>query len=211
MRRILKWLFPDKPNTKVVSGPGRGEPPSPSPFGGSPPTLPMAPPSAGALPEDELARRIEAHSRWLDSGGREGERADLKGAPLRFSNLFMARLERADLSSADLRNANVQWANLSGADLTGAKLADADLYQSNFSGANLHAISAKGASFFMADLQGADLGGADLREADLKGAKLQGADLAGVDFTGAKMEGAELDDPPTPSGGSVQPPGKEGA
>jgi hypothetical protein len=207
MRRFLKWFFPDKLNTKTDSG--RAGSPSPSPFGGSKPGLPMAPPTAGALPEDELARRIEAHSKWLDTGGREGARADLKGAHLRFSNLFMARLERADLSSADLRNANVQWANLSGADLNGAKLGDADLFQSNFSGANLHDVSAKGASFFMADLQGADLGGANLRGADMKGTKLQGADLSGVDFTDAKMEGAELNDPA--SEGPVQPPGEERA
>ncbi len=149
MCRILNWLF-----SRISRG-CLAHKASPASKAAHPPGLLMVPAGVGALPESELARRIEAHARWLDSGGASGARADLRGEALRFSNLFMARLERADLSGADLRNANVQWANLSGANLEGAKLGDADLFQSNLSGANLRSVSAPGASFFLSDLQGA--------------------------------------------------------
>lgn len=75
---------------------------------------------------------LASHKKWLDSSGKEGQRADLQDA----------NLQHADLQGADLQYANLQDANLRGADLRGA-----DLQYANLRGA---------------DLQGADLQGADL-------------------------------------------------
>ena len=55
---------------------------------------------------------LEAHQKWLDSGGQQGQRA----------NLQEADLERAHLEGADLRRAHLQGANLRGANLRGANL-----------------------------------------------------------------------------------------
>jgi len=99
---------------------------------------------------DELAKILEAHRKWVESEGKEGEmaylsRANLQGAALRLANLQEAFLTEANLQGADLSEAKLQGANLSLANLQGA-----DLFDANLQGANLRA----------ARLQGADLGGA---------------------------------------------------
>lgn len=50
---------------------------------------------------------LRNHKLWIDSEGKEGEQANLKGADLEGANLF----------GADLRGANLEGANLIGADL----------------------------------------------------------------------------------------------
>ena len=89
------------------------------------------------ISKEELDKIIDNHKKWLQSGGEEGERADLSSANLRY----------ADLSSADLRYANLRYANLRSADLSYADLSSADLRS--------------------ADLSYADLSYANLRYADL--------------------------------------------
>lgn len=93
------------------------------------------------LTKDEIAI-LQRHANWIQSGGKDGERANLRGADLRGADL-----RRAELCDADLCGANLRRADLSGADLSGADLCGADLRGANLSGANLS--------------------GADLRRADL--------------------------------------------
>ena len=57
--------------------------------------------------KDKLNKILDNHKLWLKTGGKEGEKADLRGA---------------DLQGADLREADLRWANLRGADLRGANL-----------------------------------------------------------------------------------------
>ena len=98
------------------------------------------------MTQEELNIILEKHKKWLkDEEG--GERADLRGANLRYADL-----SGADLSGSDLRGANLSGADLSGAHLSGADLRDVDLRY--------------------ADLRYANLSGADLRYADLSGADL---------------------------------------
>ena len=97
----------------------------------------------------DLKEVLRLHERWINDD-KDGRRADLSGANLRYADLRDAYLGRAYLRCADL----------SGADLSGAYLRCADL-----SGAYLRA----------ADLDHAYLGGADLRGADLRDADLSGA------------------------------------
>ena len=85
----------------------------------------------------KLDKILDNHKLWLSSGGKKGERADLRYADLRYANL-----RYADLSSADLRSANLRSADLRSADLKYADLRSADLDYSCFplwcGGLNVH-------------------------------------------------------------------------
>jgi hypothetical protein len=112
---------------------------------------------------------LELHKKWLNNE-KDGVRADLSDADLRW----------ADLSDADLR-----WANLSGADLSSADLSSATLSSATLSCANLSRANLSGA-----DLNGADLGGANLSDANLSDANLSRANLSGADLSDADLSGA---------------------
>ncbi len=120
-----------------------------------------------AISREELDKVLEAHRKWVESEGKEGERADLFEANLQEANLFKANLQEAYLRGANLYEANLyraslQEAYLYGANLQGAKLDGANLYEANLYGANL-----PGAYLHRANLQGAYLRGANLQEAYL--------------------------------------------
>jgi len=110
--------------------------------------------------EEKLKQILAAHEAWLETDGKEGEKAAL----------FQTDLQGVRLFGANLRKASVPYANLQGAQLDGANLQEAD-----FEDANL-----KGAYLIDANLQGANLRGANLRGANLVGAMLQGAYLFGA-------------------------------
>jgi hypothetical protein len=120
----------------------------------------------------ELEHVLTNHRVWVESSGREGTRADLRGADLQWADLQGANLRGADLREANLHGADLQGANLRSADLRGADLQWADLREANLREADLQWADLQGA-----DLRGADLRGADLREADLREADLPRADL----------------------------------
>ena len=85
------------------------------------------------MTQDELAIILSDHKLWLDTDGKEGKRANLRGAnlsdaDLTGANLFGADLSRADLFRADLTGANLFGADLRDADLEGANLRGADLF-----------------------------------------------------------------------------------
>ena len=94
-----------------------------------------------------LKEILDQHKLWIETKGKQGKCADLRGA-----NLHGANLNGADLTGANLENAYL-W----GADLRYANLTDANLYRANLGGA---------------DLKGADLTGAYLSDAYLSNAIL---------------------------------------
>lgn len=130
---------------------------------------------------------LEAHSRWVRGGGRDGRRADLEGR-----ELCGLRLADAVLTSALLRRADLSGCDFTGAEMQGIDLRNANVPGGTFIGVNLavarlrHA-RLRGCVFSGASLKGADLGGADLTEA-----KLGDADLAGAILLGACLSGADL-------------------
>ena len=93
-------------------------------------------PALREVPPKKLAKILEAHRMWVESEGKEGERADLSGA-----NLSGAYLFRANLQGADLHGANLQWAPLREANLQGAELWGANLQGANLRGANLQGVN----------------------------------------------------------------------
>ena len=98
--------------------------------------------------KNELNEILENHKLWLNGEG--GECANLRGADLRYANLYnidlrCANLRGVDLNSADLRCANLRGVDLSGANLnsanlSGASLYNANLYSSNLNNANLNNV-----------------------------------------------------------------------
>ncbi len=86
---------------------------------------------------DDLKNILEQHLKWVMSGGKSGNRADL----------YRANLRRADLLGANLRGANLLGANLTGADLSGADLTGADLGEADLNGADLTLATLDRANF----------------------------------------------------------------
>jgi hypothetical protein len=84
------------------------------------------------ITEGELRIILEKHNKWLNSEGKDGERANLHRADL--SNAF---LSQADLSDADLSEANLSFARLRKANLSNAFLDEANLSNANLHGSDL--------------------------------------------------------------------------
>ena len=130
------------------------------------------------IDQETLSAILKEHQLWLDSRGKNGERADLSNKSLKLANL-----EGADLRKADLRRVNLEGADLLIADLAGANLEEANLAGANLAGANFH----------RANLAETNLEGAYLRETNLAGANLAGANLAGANLEDAYLEDAYLE------------------
>lgn len=79
----------------------------------------------------DLKEVLRLHERWINDD-KDGRRADLSGANLRYAYLRCADLGGADLSGAYLRDADLDHAYLGGADLRCANLSGADLSCATF-------------------------------------------------------------------------------
>ncbi len=111
--------------------------------------------------QEELKQILEAHQKWLESDGKEGERANLRFAKLQEAYLFRANLQGANLFAAELQGADLRFASLQKADLRRADLRGADLNFANLQGANLTDAYLQKAYLFRANLQEANLRGAE--------------------------------------------------
>lgn len=111
------------------------------------------------ITREELNQILEKHELWLRSGGKEGERADLKGANLTGVDLIGVNLSRASLVGVSFIGARLGLINLAGANLRDARLRDANLYGANLYGANL----------WRADFTGANLEGANFANTIVNG------------------------------------------
>ncbi len=96
---------------------------------------------------EEMKEFVEARWKWIETGGKAGEK-EYRGK---------VNLQRANLREADLRGVNLR-----GANLRGAYMIKADLQEANLVGADLQEATPYGANFQ----------GAVLRDANLQGAKL---------------------------------------
>jgi uncharacterized protein YjbI with pentapeptide repeats len=84
---------------------------------------------------------LQQHQQWLESGGEQGERADLRGWDAGAACLNEVSLQRALLRGADLRGCQLRYADLSGAELEQVQFGGADLTGANLSGARLEQAS----------------------------------------------------------------------
>ena len=108
----------------------------------------------------DIKKILDDHKLWVETNGKGGNRANLKGAYLERAYLERAYLERAYLEGAYLYGANLKGAYLDGANLYGANLEGANLKGAGLEGANLHGANLVGANLERANLVGADLRGA---------------------------------------------------
>ncbi len=126
-------------------------------------TLPSPPPLLTPIDPVDLLKALALHHDWVTSGGKEGERLNLRERDL----------QGLDLSERDLRKGDFRRANLQEVNFTGSRL--------------------RGADFVHADLRNARLAHAELREADLGGADLTGVrglltrQLGGAILTDTKL------------------------
>jgi uncharacterized protein YjbI with pentapeptide repeats len=79
------------------------------------------------ISSEQLKKILEEHQKWLKSGGKEGEMADLSNADLRKVNLKGVNLSEANLQNADLSEADLSEAILCETNFTKAKLCYANL------------------------------------------------------------------------------------
>lgn len=157
----------------------------------------VVPPKTSALrtlTKEQLTKILEAHRKWVESGEKEGEKADLSNTDLRRRNLSDTDLRLANLSGVNLQEANLLKVNLEGASLSKANLKEANLVKANLKGANLDEVNLKEANLTGANLEGASLRRAKLQRASLNEAELQGAFLHEANLDHADLHGASLTD-----------------
>jgi hypothetical protein len=100
------------------------------------------------MTKDEFLKILASHRQWVDSEGKEGKKADLRGA-----DLHGLELSGDDLSGVNLRGANLQGVNFGEANLQGVNLQEAELQEANLA-------EAKG--LLARQLAGANVSGAEL-------------------------------------------------
>ena len=169
-----------------------------------------------------VADILRAHRQWLESGQKQGQRADFsgvhldgidlagvdlsaavfKGASLRAANLAACRLIHADFSDACMQGAALTRANLLLTDFSGADLREADLSEATVSSDSELGQMRRGPRFKDADLQDANLQncycyisefcGANLSGANLSGAMLERANLSANNLAGINCRDANM-------------------
>jgi hypothetical protein len=156
--------------------------------------------SADPMGAEAWSALVEAHARFLESGGTGGrwELLSVSGLPMciytgaegRRGEQAVLRLK--NIAGIDARGAWLAWADLSGAYAKGADFSGANLSGSVLIDSWFEAASFEGARMHHVDLSGTRLQGANFRNADLKGADFECADCTGADFRGANLEGARF-------------------
>ena len=142
--------------------------------------------------DDELRTILDRHRAWVESGGRDGARADLSNIDLSAVSFDRVNLASAKLSGTPLVGAKLNGADLSGAYLVRANLSGAELNLANLTAARLTDATLTAAEFCRADMSGAYLERANLSRANFDHANLTAADLTDADLSAANLTHAEL-------------------
>ncbi len=157
-------------------------------------------PDKRTISDEELQRVLAEHKKWLETEGKEGQRADLSNTDLSGKDLHGAHLDEADLHGAHLSRADLHGAVLAEANLHGARLRSAGLQEADLAFADLHGAVLLRASLSGADLIQADLTQAKLGKADLRHAALDNVNLGQTDLTKASLRHSSLIQTTLPSG-----------
>ena len=91
---------------------------------------------------ERLAPRLRAHSRWLETGGREGERLRLRGRRLAGLDLRGADLRRAEIVDCRLIGCDAREARFDGAEVGGSLLERCRLSAARWPGARIERVTA---------------------------------------------------------------------
>lgn len=74
------------------------------------------------ITKEELKAVLEKHKLWVETNGKEGERANIQATLLMWANLEQSNLAEINLIYANLEDANRVLANLKNVDLEEANL-----------------------------------------------------------------------------------------
>jgi uncharacterized protein YjbI with pentapeptide repeats len=145
----------------------------------------------------DLKSILEDHTKWLESGGKKGARANLHS-----TNLYEVQLKGCNLAYANLQEAYLMGTEFDDACLIGANLEDswacnASFDRAQLKGANFKGVDLTAAAFINADLTEANFenticAGGFFQGANLKGANFKKADLHYAEYPGANFEGTEF-------------------
>lgn len=154
-----------------------------------PQTAPAAPPKPTEREDgrklytmEELQHILATHAQWLQSGGKEGTRANFRNAALTGINFSGSLLTEASFRGADLSGSNFSQCDMQRADLSEAILHQTDLTSSHLGGA----------IFCRADMRTAHVQGSNLESTDFSGAGLVGANLSNLYLVGANFQATDL-------------------
>ncbi|MCI5050106.1 MAG: pentapeptide repeat-containing protein [Rickettsiales bacterium] len=121
---------------------------------------------------DDIRHLIESHHEWLQSGGRNGRRANFSGMDFQGVDLRGCYLPEANFRAANLRGVDISGSELQGADFSEAIIESANFSDSKLDGANFTRARGNGAYFMRASMVGANLTASSFEEADLSQTKL---------------------------------------
>jgi uncharacterized protein YjbI with pentapeptide repeats len=155
------------------------------------------------ISDEVLQANLANHKKWLESGQKEGSRADLSYVDLSQNHWEITTVEldrpgsvldqgpnlnRAILVGAKLSGVNLPGVLLNHANIAGADFSDCLLKRAKFEDAN-----AIGAQFQNSDMTGAWLAATNLSHANLDGAKLSGGYLEHANLFGANVRQADFE------------------
>ncbi len=160
-----------------------------------------------ALSTAQILAAVEAHARWIESGGRSGKRLDLEavritGAAFSGRDLSGARLRRCTLRGVNMTGVQMNMADLSYCDLRESVLEDGSFRGTTFRRANLgraymagaccDAMPLDGDRKWPANFEGALLHDTDLTNASFVAAVMLNADVGGAIIQGTTLRGVDL-------------------
>ncbi len=136
----------------------------------------------------DLDECLDLHKLWVNSGGRDGLRAnrphsDFRGQSIMEVDFTKAILPQSNFEAVNCTSAVFRKADLSGSTFKDALLSSADLRVSRLTRADMRNARLDRANMLGTDLAGANLEGASLRGVNLSGANLHRANLRGVNLT----------------------------
>lgn len=144
-------------------------------------------PSPNAVSESKTLRdKIEAHTCWAETGGKDGKPAVLDGADLRPLNDFLKNRNLVGLSARDVVAIGVDF---SGCLLQGAKFSNADLRGARFADCDLSGTSFKAAKLNHTQFDRARLGALPLQSGDALVTCLEETDAVSEQFNTAVITG----------------------
>ncbi len=179
-------------------------------------------PQMPTLSQEDFVEAMHFHEQWLNSGGQDGKRANLRGYDLRkieFRDVIMsqANLREVNVAGVDFTHVSLASVDFSEAMLDEANLREVDMTSAVFSRASMRGINAEGATLVKANLTGANvmrssmhhanceamvareaffdeclIHQANMTKANLRGSSFANCDLRDVQFYGADIRESNM-------------------
>ena len=147
-----------------------------------------------ASPDRTLAETLKLHSEWVNSKGKDGEKASFRGTTHHEGNFTGKDLQGVDFTNADLQGASFKGANLDHTTFTNANLAGVNLDDATLQAAELFRCNFKNSSLCRTKLTEANLLETIFTEANLSQAELHRTTLNHADLKNCRLNQADFRD-----------------